>query len=240
MSTVPQNLCTVDGCDRIHVARGFCNTHWRRHREGLPLDTPIRRQVKDAKCEHPGCSRKHKSKGYCDLHYKRSLEGRDLDAPLRGETPPRLCDVEGCGRKHSSHGYCGTHWRWVQVGKPLTDTIQPVRKFGTCLISGCERTHSANGCCMNHKHLCRKYNLTNIQYMMIQEAGCELCGASGVMHIDHDHACCPGSKASCGNCIRGGLCDLCNKGLGQFKDNIEVMEKAVAYLRRSEMRSLKS
>jgi hypothetical protein len=39
--------------------------------------------------------------------------------------------------------------------------------------------------------------------------------------LDHDHA---------SGEIRGVLCGQCNSGLGWFKDNIEVMEKAAAYL----------
>lgn len=36
--------------------------------------------------------------------------------------------------------------------------------------------------------------------------------------IDHDHACCPG-RLSCGNCVRGLLCSLCNKLIGLAKEN---------------------
>lgn len=30
--------------------------------------------------------------------------------------------------------------------------------------------------------------------------------------------------------IRGMLCNLCNQGLGHFKDNIEAIERAIKYL----------
>ncbi len=39
--------------------------------------------------------------------------------------------------------------------------------------------------------------------------------------IDHDH--------KTGK-VRGMLCNLCNTGLGKFKDSVEVIEKAIAYL----------
>jgi len=47
--------------------------------------------------------------------------------------------------------------------------------------------------------------------------------------IDHDHTCCDGERA-CGACNRGILCVSCNKGLGDFKDNVESLKAAVNYL----------
>ena len=47
--------------------------------------------------------------------------------------------------------------------------------------------------------------------------------------IDHDHNCCSGTY-SCGRCIRGLLCSVCNKGLGMFYDDIELLKSAILYL----------
>lgn len=47
--------------------------------------------------------------------------------------------------------------------------------------------------------------------------------------IDHDHRCCPERK-SCERCRRGILCDHCNRALGLFGDDVEVLLQAVAYL----------
>lgn len=48
-------------------------------------------------------------------------------------------------------------------------------------------------------------------------------------HVDHDHSCCPGKK-SCGDCVRGLLCNNCNNGLGRFKDSVKSLRAAIAYL----------
>jgi len=36
--------CSVPNCDRKHYARGFCNTHYMRLRNGTDLDAPILRR----------------------------------------------------------------------------------------------------------------------------------------------------------------------------------------------------
>ncbi|WJN63238.1 endonuclease [Streptomyces phage phiScoe45] len=58
---------------------------------------------------------------------------------------------------------------------------------------------------------------------------CHICGAGGVMAIDHDHACCPGER-SCGACVRGVLCRKCNLALGHFDDDITRLRAAINYL----------
>lgn len=69
-----------------------------------------------------------------------------------------------------------------------------------------------------------------------QEGGCAICcstvGVDGRrLHVDHDHACC--ERPACGNCVRGLLCDNCNRGLGAFKDDTYRLGRAIEYLRRT-------
>lgn len=56
---------------------------------------------------------------------------------------------------------------------------------------------------------------------------CEICGAvfnSKVhKHVDHDH--------STGK-IRGTLCNLCNMGLGSFRDNEKLIAQSIIYLKK--------
>ncbi len=60
--------------------------------------------------------------------------------------------------------------------------------------------------------------------MESQDSRCAICMAfiETDAHVDHDHE----SRE-----VRGLLCGSCNRGLGQFRDSPEALEKAAAYLR---------
>lgn len=81
----------------------------------------------------------------------------------------------------------------------------------------------------------RQYNMTLEQYDKIleeQENGCAICGSEVTetpYFIDHDHKCCPGAK-SCGECVRGLLCMMCNSALGMLKDDPEIIASALKYI----------
>jgi hypothetical protein len=77
--------------------------------------------------------------------------------------------------------------------------------------------------------LWKKYRMTTEQYdrlLASQDGGCAICGArppsDRSLAVDHCHE---------RFVIRGILCQPCNVGLGNFKDNPETMQKAIQYLR---------
>ena len=54
---------------------------------------------------------------------------------------------------------------------------------------------------------------------------CECCGKPPLKWcLDHDHG---------DNSFRGWICDRCNTGLGKLGDNIEGLQKAINYLRKT-------
>jgi hypothetical protein len=74
----------------------------------------------------------------------------------------------------------------------------------------------------------KKYGLTFEEALAIPD-NCEICDAHAddvpwnCMTADHDH--------ETGK-FRGWLCGHCNKGLGGFKDDIELIKKTYRYLKR--------
>jgi hypothetical protein len=75
----------------------------------------------------------------------------------------------------------------------------------------------------------QKYGITKDQYEQLfatQNGCCALCGRKEAednrLHIDHCHTT---------MVVRGLLCGHCNKALGLFRDNPDVIDRASAYLR---------
>lgn len=77
--------------------------------------------------------------------------------------------------------------------------------------------------------LAKNYGITQKEYdeqLKKQDYGCALCGSKATFRalaVDHYH--------STGK-VREILCSPCNQGLGLFKDNPELLEKAAEYLRK--------
>jgi hypothetical protein len=86
------------------------------------------------------------------------------------------------------------------------------------------------------KNRLKNYGLTPEQFGLLLEAQDYACGMchepfeeDQPIFIDHDHACCPDEKSSCGKCVRGLLDLSCNTSLGVIERKYAM---AHAYLAR--------
>ena len=79
-----------------------------------------------------------------------------------------------------------------------------------------------------------KMTLQRFHEMIFLQGGrCAVCSLlTEALCVDHDHRCCPG-ETSCGKCIRGLLCNNCNRAIGLFKDHVPTLIAAVSYLSRA-------
>ncbi len=71
--------------------------------------------------------------------------------------------------------------------------------------------------------------------LKMQKGHCAICPTTPkengqALAVDHDHKCCPGKGKSCGKCIRGLLCSVCNLCIGLIRDNPMVAIKMFDYL----------
>ncbi len=91
---------------------------------------------------------------------------------------------------------------------------------------------SRHGFGLRERTLKKFYNMTPQDYLDMsskQNNKCYICGEinkfgpwKDKLVVDHCHKT---------NKVRKLLCDKCNKGLGQFNDNPELMQKAINYLK---------
>lgn len=71
----------------------------------------------------------------------------------------------------------------------------------------------------------KNYKIDLIEYKAMfarQEGRCEICSNYDRLNVDHCHS----TKK-----VRSLLCGNCNKGLGHFKDNLQLLEAAIQYLK---------
>lgn len=72
--------CSVSGCEKEARARGWCNTHYERWRQGRDVNAPgdLRSRSRPfVACSVDGCEAKHYCKGLCSPHYSKLLSYGD-------------------------------------------------------------------------------------------------------------------------------------------------------------------
>jgi hypothetical protein len=125
-------------------------------------------------------------------------------------------------------------WKWC----PDCSTVKPLAEFvkNAAAQSGwsayCKPCHNVRGKASKDKvggsriyHLKRRYGITAVEAdaMLAEQDGlCAICRRAPAVHVDHDHAT---------GAVRALLCFNCNGGLGQFKDDPDVLRAAAEYVR---------
>ena len=92
-----------------------------------------------------------------------------------------------------------------------------------------------------YDNLKSRYGMTRDQFeerLVAQDNACAICRSAftpdNPAQVDHDHACCDRKKRSCGECVRGLVCRVCNFGLGYFRDSPDLLRAAATYLEATE------
>lgn len=164
-------------------------------------------------CAFKGCTNDAYSGPLCSGHYQQKRQNKEL-TPLRRKMKSTTRDSQG--RKN-----CYRCLRWLDVSE-----FYPAKRNTDGLSSDCATCSKL-----------ARYNITRDQYdalMARQGGGCAICGGTNdngtALHVDHDHSCCPDRKRSCGACVRGLLCEDCNRVLGMMQDDVKRLRKAADYL----------
>lgn len=96
--TAPET-CTVDGCDRKHVARGLCGQCYDKARRSGQLLT-IYGVSGPSHCTTPGCEEPVYARGCCRPHYNDGRRSGEFTDP---------CLVPGCALGGIVLGMCSAH-----------------------------------------------------------------------------------------------------------------------------------
>jgi hypothetical protein len=111
---------------------------------------------------------------------------------------------------------------------PTCKESKPISEYYTTIIlSGALNMSGARRKCKPcyRKNMKLTYQLKKDNPYPHKNPTCECCGTKSdkeVLNLDHCHD---------GETFRGWLCRSCNIGIGALGDNIEGLEKAMAYLR---------
>ena len=119
----------------------------------------------------------------------------------------------------------------AQIKLVRTDDFTGIKTCARCaverpLTAFNQRTASRDGrhsyCrpCMTSYQREKKYGLTPAEINELLSGGCEVCGSTESLCIDHDHN---------SNEVRGCLCDWCNRALGLLRDSTEQVRALAEY-----------
>lgn len=171
--------CSIDGCERTHWARGYCQSHYTRLlRHGDPLaHIPVMvKGTNGTECTVAGCERNPQSLGLCSGHRARFRLTGDVRAeiPLARYRVDEPCSVPGCEARHYGHGYCRLHMRRVLTTGQV-DLIPPA-PLPVCQVAACDRTSRSAGYCGGHYEAARINGSAPTHRLRVFREQCELDG----------------------------------------------------------------
>lgn len=111
---VSDRTCSIAGCGRKYVARGYCGMHYQRWSTTGQLGPAdlINKPAKGLVCQVDGCYKDVTAKGFCGTHYWRWRAHGD---PGSAATVTRKrkgvpCEVSECRRLAEGDGLCRMHY----------------------------------------------------------------------------------------------------------------------------------
>ena len=158
-----------------------------------------------------------------------------------------ICEVEKPATEEYFHHRKGSidgfrcDCKLCRVAKKKKDYNRETKKCSSCnkiLPNNSEFFHRHRGkyartrsvCKTCHKqkqyeaHVLKQYGITIQQFNDLvdkQHSKCAICGRVEKLVVDHNHE----TKT-----VRGLLCNNCNRGLGFFQDNVNILTTATKYL----------
>lgn len=107
--------CSIEGCEKRQLSRGWCSTHVNRWRQtGDPLKTPtgVTHEGNRGACDVEGCDQPKRKRDWCTSHYEQWRATGEVKALAHKWATDRKCVVcgaespEATGRRKHCSGRC--------------------------------------------------------------------------------------------------------------------------------------
>lgn len=237
----PPGTSPYPPCERPRRSNRLCDAHNQQSAAGKEL-RPIRqrRRAMPEFCTGPGaegpgtpCGLPAVGRGLCNGHYQQDRRGGEL-VPL---FTLRISQGEAYALLEAGLKRC-----------PACKNVKPLGEFSR---SSAQLSGRSSYCvaCQPDYVLMKRFKFSSVEavreFRESRDHRCDVCKrqwqeGEAAFHIDHDSACCPSRGPSCGKCVRGYLCQLCNtQGLSWYElvgRSVAVVPVFEDYLRRYERR----
>lgn len=203
-----------------------CSTHGRLIDEGMKA---VRKGVdKEIYCNQCGKQAERKFIVVCKKHGE--LTSDEIKYNGKGHGVCRLCHREGANKRRNSN-------RPEFNAKMANDRAANPEKWDKIYKKAYQNKREEHGDLLSLIKVCEKRKITLEQYFSMVEKQDNKCGI-----CRKEETCIDGRskdksprRLSIDHChrtgkVRGLLCHACNTAIGKFKDDIELLQKAVKYI----------
>lgn len=220
MGRLDRPPCSIGWCDRPSRKLGWCDSHYARHQRGVDMERPFGPgwAKPPLPCKVSGCGELVKAIGLCSFHTTLHYRGKDLDTPRQRRTRSARNLSEVQARDANGRKQCSGCVAWLPESdfyksSQMSDGLNP-----KCRVCNRARRHGIP-------------QSSIVDMLRSQDWKCPICtgGLGDFWVVDHDHDCCSGGT-SCGKCVRGLLCNHCNKAIGFLADDPDLLRRAADYL----------